>query len=87
MKEVLETYLQDALFIPAHWFLVELLSNLLIFLGNRGLKDKFCPKQLGLDVFVHGEAERNDMVEYFGEQLAGYGFFQIWQHGFFLFFL
>ncbi|NWG32408.1 MAG: 5-methyltetrahydropteroyltriglutamate--homocysteine S-methyltransferase [Rhodocyclaceae bacterium] len=27
---------------------------------------------LGLDVLVHGEAERNDMVEYFGEQLAGY---------------
>ncbi len=29
---------------------------------------------LGLDVFVHGEAERNDMVEYFGEQLEGYAF-------------
>lgn len=29
---------------------------------------------LGLDVFVHGEAERNDMVEYFGEQLEGYVF-------------
>ncbi len=29
---------------------------------------------LGLDVFVHGEAERNDMVEYFGEQLDGYAF-------------
>lgn len=29
---------------------------------------------LGLDVFVHGEAERNDMVEYFGEQLSGYAF-------------
>ncbi|RCU49253.1 5-methyltetrahydropteroyltriglutamate--homocysteine S-methyltransferase [Corallincola holothuriorum] len=29
---------------------------------------------LGLDVFVHGEPERNDMVEYFGEQLSGYGF-------------
>jgi len=29
---------------------------------------------LGLDVLVHGEAERNDMVEYFGEQLEGYGF-------------
>ncbi|MCB1985163.1 MAG: 5-methyltetrahydropteroyltriglutamate--homocysteine S-methyltransferase [Burkholderiales bacterium] len=27
---------------------------------------------LGLDVLVHGEPERNDMVEYFGEQLAGY---------------
>ncbi len=31
-------------------------------------------EQLGLDVPVHGEAERNDMVEYFGEQLAGYAF-------------
>ena len=27
---------------------------------------------LGLDVLVHGEAERNDMVEYFGEQLEGF---------------
>ncbi|WP_137894792.1 5-methyltetrahydropteroyltriglutamate--homocysteine S-methyltransferase [Ramlibacter sp. 2FC] len=29
---------------------------------------------LGLDVLVHGEAERNDMVEYFGEQLEGFAF-------------
>ena len=29
---------------------------------------------LGLDVLVHGEAERNDMVEYFGELLEGYAF-------------
>lgn len=29
---------------------------------------------LDLDVIVHGEAERNDMVEYFGEQLEGYVF-------------
>ncbi len=28
----------------------------------------------GLDVLVHGEPERNDMVEYFGEQLNGFGF-------------
>lgn len=28
----------------------------------------------GLDVLVHGEFERNDMVEYFGEQLAGFAF-------------
>ncbi len=27
---------------------------------------------LGLDVLVHGEPERNDMVEYFGESLAGF---------------
>ena len=29
---------------------------------------------IGLDVLVHGEAERNDMVEYFGQQLQGYAF-------------
>ncbi len=33
-------------------------------------------ESLGLDVFVHGEPERNDMVEYFGEQLEGYAFSQ-----------
>jgi 5-methyltetrahydropteroyltriglutamate--homocysteine methyltransferase len=32
--------------------------------------------RLGLDVLVHGEAERNDMVEYFGEQLSGFAFTQ-----------
>ncbi|WP_342631827.1 5-methyltetrahydropteroyltriglutamate--homocysteine S-methyltransferase [Marinobacter alkaliphilus] len=31
-------------------------------------------EKLGLDVLVHGEPERNDMVEYFGEQLEGYAF-------------
>lgn len=31
-------------------------------------------ENLGLDVLVHGEAERNDMVEYFAEQLDGYAF-------------
>lgn len=31
-------------------------------------------EQLDIDVLVHGEFERNDMVEYFGEQLAGYAF-------------
>ena len=30
--------------------------------------------ELGLDVLVHGEAERNDMVEYFGQQLQGFAF-------------
>lgn len=33
-------------------------------------------EQLGLDVLVHGEAERNDMVEYFGEHLDGFVFTQ-----------
>jgi len=32
--------------------------------------------ELGLDVLVHGEFERNDMVEYFGEQLEGFVFSQ-----------
>ncbi|MBB4210537.1 methionine synthase (B12-independent) [Rhodothalassium salexigens DSM 2132] len=31
-------------------------------------------EDLGLDVLVHGEFERNDMVEYFGEQLNGFAF-------------
>ena len=31
-------------------------------------------EEIGLDVLVHGEFERNDMVEYFGEQLDGYAF-------------
>ncbi len=38
---------------------------------------EFCIREqesLGLDVLVHGEPERNDMVEYFGEQLTGYTF-------------
>ncbi len=33
-------------------------------------------EEIGLDVLVHGEFERNDMVEYFGEQLAGFAFTQ-----------
>lgn len=33
-------------------------------------------EELELDVLVHGEAERNDMVEYFGQQLEGYIFSQ-----------
>ncbi len=49
-----------------------------------GAYDKFLEQQtrdairrqelLGLDVLVHGEFERNDMVEYFGEQLDGFVF-------------
>lgn len=31
-------------------------------------------EEIGLDVLVHGEFERNDMVEYFGEQLKGFAF-------------
>ena len=33
-------------------------------------------EKAGLDVLVHGEFERNDMVEYFGEQLEGFAFTQ-----------
>jgi 5-methyltetrahydropteroyltriglutamate--homocysteine methyltransferase len=31
-------------------------------------------EELGLDMLVHGEFERNDMVQYFGEQLSGFAF-------------
>ncbi|KAF5094519.1 hypothetical protein D0Z03_002060 [Geotrichum reessii] len=31
-------------------------------------------EEVGLDVFVHGEPERNDMVQYFGERLKGFAF-------------
>lgn len=31
-------------------------------------------EEIGLDVLVHGEPERNDMVEYFGQQLGGFAF-------------
>ena len=33
-------------------------------------------EETGIDVLVHGEFERNDMVEYFGEQLQGFTFTQ-----------
>ncbi len=36
---------------------------------QRAVKEQ---EALGLDVLVHGEPERNDMVEYFGEQLGGF---------------
>ena len=46
---------------------------------NAFLKDEIkhvveVQEELGLDVFVHGESERNDMVEYFGQQLKGFCF-------------
>ena len=31
-------------------------------------------EEAGLDMLVHGEFERNDMVQYFGEKLAGFAF-------------
>lgn len=33
-------------------------------------------EKISLDILVHGEAERNDMVQYFGEQLHGFVFTQ-----------
>ncbi|WP_104721756.1 5-methyltetrahydropteroyltriglutamate--homocysteine S-methyltransferase [Helicobacter mesocricetorum] len=46
---------------------------------EKGIKDyiKDCvafQESIGIDVLVHGEPERNDMVEYFGEQLEGFAF-------------
>lgn len=46
---------------------------------DAGVKDKIAScirlqEELGLDVLVHGEFERNDMVEYFGENLSGFLF-------------
>ena len=48
---------------------------------ENGIKDyiKECiafQEEIGLDVLVHGEPERNDMVEYFGEQMKGFVFSQ-----------
>jgi 5-methyltetrahydropteroyltriglutamate--homocysteine methyltransferase len=33
-------------------------------------------EKIGIDLLVHGEAERNDMVQYFGEHLQGFVFTQ-----------
>jgi 5-methyltetrahydropteroyltriglutamate--homocysteine methyltransferase len=44
------------------------------FLGEEMKKALEQQLEVGLDVLVHGEFERNDMVEYFGEQLAGFLF-------------
>lgn len=44
------------------------------FLRNETARCVAVQERLGLDVLVHGEFERNDMVEYFGEKLEGYAF-------------
>ncbi len=44
------------------------------FLQQQIVKVIELQEEIGLDVLVHGEFERNDMVEYFGEQLAGFAF-------------
>ncbi len=46
------------------------------FLRSETAKAIKTQEELGLDVLVHGEFERNDMVEYFGEQLDGFAFTQ-----------
>ncbi|WP_375324067.1 5-methyltetrahydropteroyltriglutamate--homocysteine S-methyltransferase [Flagellimonas sp. GZD32] len=46
------------------------------FLMKETIKAILFQEEIGLDVHVHGEFERNDMVEYFGEQLEGFVFTQ-----------
>ena len=44
------------------------------FLGEKTLESLRWQEDIGVDVLVHGEFERNDMVEYFGEALEGFAF-------------
>ncbi|MGQ0684708.1 5-methyltetrahydropteroyltriglutamate--homocysteine S-methyltransferase [Bradyrhizobium sp.] len=44
------------------------------FLQNQTKRAVRWQETVGLDVLVHGEFERNDMVQYFGEQLSGFAF-------------
>ncbi|MFQ3458986.1 5-methyltetrahydropteroyltriglutamate--homocysteine S-methyltransferase, partial [Bradyrhizobium sp. UFLA01-814] len=44
------------------------------FLQNQTARTVRWQESIGLDVLVHGEFERNDMVQYFGEQLLGFAF-------------
>ena len=44
------------------------------FIEEQITKTLALQEEIGLDVLVHGEFERNDMVEYFGEQLDGFAF-------------
>jgi 5-methyltetrahydropteroyltriglutamate--homocysteine methyltransferase len=43
------------------------------FCGKRRRAERW-QEEVGLDGLVHGEFERNDMVQYFGEQLSGFAF-------------
>ncbi|MGH8499277.1 MAG: 5-methyltetrahydropteroyltriglutamate--homocysteine S-methyltransferase, partial [Methylococcales bacterium] len=45
-----------------------------VFLENETERCVHFQESIGIDVLVHGEFERNDMVEYFGEQLDGFAF-------------
>jgi 5-methyltetrahydropteroyltriglutamate--homocysteine methyltransferase len=44
------------------------------FLREETARAVLWQEEIGLDVLVHGEFERNDMVQYFGEQLSGFAF-------------
>ena len=46
------------------------------FLEGQIIEAVRAQEEIGVDVLVHGEFERNDMVEYFGEQLEGFAFTQ-----------
>jgi 5-methyltetrahydropteroyltriglutamate--homocysteine methyltransferase len=45
-----------------------------VFLREETARAVRWQEKVGLDVLVHGEFERNDMVQYFGEQLSGFAF-------------
>ena len=45
-----------------------------LYLQNQTARTLRWQENIGLDVLVHGEFERNDMVQYFGEQLSGFVF-------------
>lgn len=49
-------------------------ANYKTFLQEQTAETVRWQETIGLDVLVHGEFERNDMVQYFGEQLSGFAF-------------
>lgn len=51
-------------------------KDYVVFLREETEKAVRTQEALDIDVLVHGEFERNDMVEYFGEQLSGFAFTQ-----------
>jgi 5-methyltetrahydropteroyltriglutamate--homocysteine methyltransferase len=44
------------------------------FIGDEIERTVRAQEEIGLDMLVHGESERSDMVEYFGQQLTGFAF-------------
>ena len=52
----------------------EISENEYIDFNRKKIEECKLQEEIGLDVLVHGEYERNDMVEYFGQQLNGYLF-------------